>query len=230
VVERLPEAVSQRLLVPDGRSYRFRHALLREALQLDLLPGEREAIHAAYARALSRAPQLGAAGEAAATAELAYHWQQAGELAEALRAWVGAGRAAEQVFAFAEARRHYERALEVWDQVADAAALAGMSRVELLRHAAEAASLGGDPGRATTLARRAIALVDAASEPVLAGVLHDRLARFVWDTGDLAEAFAVQRAAVRLVPAQPPSAERARCWPGWGRACRGSAAIARPAG
>jgi tetratricopeptide (TPR) repeat protein len=125
------------------------------------------------------------------------------------------------VFAFAEARRHYERALEVWDQVADAAALAGMSRVELLRHAAEAASLGGDPGRATTLARRAIALVDAASEPVLAGVLHDRLARFVWDTGDLAEAFAVQRAAVRLVPDQQPSAERAQVLAGLGARLQG---------
>jgi tetratricopeptide (TPR) repeat protein len=230
VVELLREAVSRRLLVADGRGYRFQHALLREALHLDLLPGERDAIHAAYARALSRAPQLGAVGEAAATAELAYHWQQAGEVAEALRAWAVAGRAAEQVFAFAEARHHYEQALAVWDRMADAAALAGMPRVELLRRAAEAAFLGGDPARATTLTRRAIALVDAEAEPVLAGVLHDRLARFVWATGDLAEAFAVQRTAVRLVPAQPPSAERARVLAGLGRACRGSAATTRPAG
>jgi predicted ATPase len=82
VLELLRGAVSRQLLVPDERGYRFRHALLREALQTDLLPGERDAIHASYVRALSAAPQLGGAGGAAA----AYHCQQAGDLARALSA------------------------------------------------------------------------------------------------------------------------------------------------
>jgi hypothetical protein len=92
VVELLREAVDRQLLVPLGRGFRFRHALLREALQLDLLPGEREAVYSAYARAMAGAPQLGGGDEAAATAELAYHWHQAGDLGRALRAWVQAGR------------------------------------------------------------------------------------------------------------------------------------------
>jgi DNA-binding CsgD family transcriptional regulator/tetratricopeptide (TPR) repeat protein len=210
------KAVSRQLLVPNGRSYRFRHALLREALQIDLLPGEREAIHSSYARALSDAPHLGVAGEAAATAELAYHCEQAGDLPRALRAWVQAGGAAEQMFAFAEARHHHEQALAVWDGVADARELAGASRVEILRRAAEDAFLGDDPDRASVLARQAIALADPAADPVLAGVPHDRLARFVSDTRNQTEALAIQRTAVELVPAQPPSAERAQVLAGLG--------------
>jgi DNA-binding CsgD family transcriptional regulator/tetratricopeptide (TPR) repeat protein len=210
VVELLREAVDRQLLVPLGRGYRVRHALLREALQLDLLPGEREAVHSAYARALAGSPQLGAGGEAAATAELAYHWHQAGDLGRALRAWVQAGRAADRIFAFAEARHHYEQALAVWDLVADPVGLAGLSRVDLLRRAAEAAYLGGDSDHAAALAREAIAGTDPAADPLLAGVLHDRLARFVWDTQDQDEALAIQRAAVELVPAEPPSPARAQ--------------------
>jgi DNA-binding CsgD family transcriptional regulator len=216
VVELLREAVDRLLLVPDGRGFRFRHALLREALQLDLLPGEREAIHAGYAVALERAPQLGAAGEAAATAELAHHWHQAGDPARALRSWVQAGRAAERIFAFAEGRHHYEQALGVWDQVADPAGLAGASRVELLRRAAEDAFQGGDPDAAAALVREAIAGTDPGTEPVLAGVLHDRLARYVWDTTGQADALAIQRRAVELVPARPPSAARAQVLAGLG--------------
>jgi DNA-binding CsgD family transcriptional regulator/tetratricopeptide (TPR) repeat protein len=215
VVELLRGAVDRRLLVAAGRGYRFRHALLREALQLDLLPGEREAVHGAYARALADAPQLGVGG-AAAAAELAYHWHQAGDLPRALRAWVRAGRAADRIFAFAEARDHYEQALGVWDQVTDPIGQAGRSRVELLRAAAEAAFLGGDPDHAAALAREAIARTDPGTDPLLAGVLHDRLARFVWDTSDQAEALAIQRAAVELVPAQPPSAARAQVLAGLG--------------
>ncbi|WP_455428566.1 AAA family ATPase [Klenkia terrae] len=61
------ETVSRHLLVvdPDGR-YRFRHALLREAVLADLLPGERTRLHAAVAARL-RADGTGTA------AELAHH-------------------------------------------------------------------------------------------------------------------------------------------------------------
>ena len=95
IVAQAREAVSQQLLVPDGDGYRLRHALLREALHADLLPEERVAVHASYARALSTAPELGAGSRAAASAELADHWQQAGDSPRALTAWVSAGWAAE---------------------------------------------------------------------------------------------------------------------------------------
>jgi hypothetical protein len=49
----LREIVSHQLLVPDGGDgYTFRHALLREAVYGDLLPGERTRLHAAFAALL----------------------------------------------------------------------------------------------------------------------------------------------------------------------------------
>jgi DNA-binding CsgD family transcriptional regulator len=209
IVDLIREAVSEQLLVSDGGGYRLRHALLREALHADLLPAERVGVHASYARALSSTPGLATAGRAAAAAELADHWKEADEAPRALNAWVEAGEAAEELLAFAEARHHFEHALDVWDRVVDAEDRAGMPQLELLRHAAEDAFLGGDPDGAAALGHRAIALIDPAAEPMLAGMLHDRLARYLWDTKDQPDALAIQLRAVELVPADPPTAERA---------------------
>ena len=56
----LREAVESHLLVVDhtGRSYAFRHALTRDAVYEDMLPGERGGLHAAYGEALTRDPDL----------------------------------------------------------------------------------------------------------------------------------------------------------------------------
>jgi len=56
----LREAVESHLLVVDhtGRSYAFRHALTRDAVYEDMLPGERVRLHAAYGAALERDPAL----------------------------------------------------------------------------------------------------------------------------------------------------------------------------
>uniref|UniRef100_UPI001F5F36F3 ATP-binding protein n=1 Tax=Actinomadura roseirufa TaxID=2094049 RepID=UPI001F5F36F3 len=67
--EALREVVSHQLLVPSGAGYTFRHALLREAVYADLLPGERTRLHAAFARLLAAAPQ----GRRGSAAELAHH-------------------------------------------------------------------------------------------------------------------------------------------------------------
>ena len=51
----LREAVTHHVLVRSGDdAYAFRHALLREAVYADVLPGERARLHAAIARALAR--------------------------------------------------------------------------------------------------------------------------------------------------------------------------------
>ena len=52
IADALREAVARQLLVLDESGCRFRHALVREALYDDLLPGERERLHVAAARAL----------------------------------------------------------------------------------------------------------------------------------------------------------------------------------
>ncbi len=79
-VERLTEflltAVQHHVLVADadGVSYSFRHALVREAVYDDMLPGERHRMHARLAITLAAGAQAGpAAPSAAELGQLAYH-------------------------------------------------------------------------------------------------------------------------------------------------------------
>jgi DNA-binding CsgD family transcriptional regulator/tetratricopeptide (TPR) repeat protein len=67
----------------------------------------------------------------------------------------------------------------------------------------------GSRPRAVELVRSALASVDPAADPVRTGLLHERLGRYLWMTLDDA-ALPAYEEAVRLVPAEPPSAERAR--------------------
>ena len=115
-----------------GRGYAFRHALTRDAVYEDLLPGERVELHTAYAEALDRDPGL-AGDDASVAATLAVHWYAAHDMPRALAASVEAGRQAIAAFAPAEARQHLERALEVWRSVPDAETWAGTDQVEVLR-------------------------------------------------------------------------------------------------
>ena len=110
VRESLRQAVEHGVLVAEQAtgSFRFRHALLAEAVYATMLPGEREELHARLAEELARAAR------AAAPAELAPHWAAAGRSAEALAASVEAARQAEAVFGLAEALAHLERALALW--------------------------------------------------------------------------------------------------------------------
>ena len=87
--EALREAVDASLLVVDGtgRGYAFRHALTRDAVYEDLLPGERVELHTAYAEALDRDPGL-AGDDASVPATLAVHWYAAHDLPRALAASV----------------------------------------------------------------------------------------------------------------------------------------------
>ena len=207
----LRDAVTHHVLVRSGGdAYAFRHALLREAVYADVLPGERARLHAAIARALNDAPDLASEGAAVAVAERAHHWKAAHELDEALAASVAAGRAAARIAAFPEAQRHFEYALDIWDRVSGADARAGMDRIELTLRAADVANLAADRERAIALARDAIARLDAGRDPVRAGLAQERLGRYLWVVGREDEAAAACREAVATLPADPPSAERAR--------------------
>jgi tetratricopeptide (TPR) repeat protein len=215
----LRAAVAHQVLVPDPatETYAFRHALTQEALYAELLPGERARLHAAFARVLAERPDLARPDRAAAPARLAYHWVRAHEPARALPAAVEAGLQSEAAYGFADAQRHFETALELWDQVADAGAHLGLDRPAVLQHAAESAYLTGDPNRAITLTRAALADVDADADPVRAGLLHARLGAYLRATGGEG-ASAEYEAAVRLVPASPPLAERAQVLAAFGEA------------
>ena len=182
-------------------SFRFRHALLAEAIYATILPGEREELHARLAEELARSG-------AAAPAELAPHWAAAGRSTEALVASVEAARQAEAVFGLAEALAHLERALALWHAVPDAAELAGLDLAELCAWTAELASQVGAAPRAVELGRRAIELVGE-DDPHRAALLHVRLGEYLHETGSEDACLAAVERAVELVPAEPPSPERA---------------------
>ena len=96
-------------------------------------------------------------------AELAYHWDAADERERAVPALVDAGVAAEQVSAFSDARRAFERALDLWPATATAGRLSA-DKSEVLHRAADCAVLSGDYSGAVELGRRSIALADARSQ------------------------------------------------------------------
>jgi predicted ATPase len=84
----LREAVSDQVLVIDGDACRFRHALVREALYDDLLPGERERLHLDAARAIEASKRL---DEHVRWALLAYHWDAGRMPVKAFAASLSAG-------------------------------------------------------------------------------------------------------------------------------------------
>jgi len=207
LLEALRAAVAQHVLVQDADGYAFRHALLQEAAYADLLPGERTALHLALAEALSADPSL---VEGAAAAELAHHWAAAHRMPEALAAYVRAGLEAERAYAFAEARQHFERALELWDLVEDADARSALGHAAVVAHAAQDVHLAGEHHRAVTLGRSALELADRTGVVVASALARERLGRYLWLAGDSDGALAAYRDAVRVLPPEPPTPERAR--------------------
>ncbi|MFB8189185.1 AAA family ATPase [Microbacterium sp. NPDC055988] len=170
--EAIREATRSGILVVAEDDYRFRHALLREAVHDDLLPGERARLHRAYAEALEAAASSSDTSEDAAA--LAYHWQLAQDDRKALVAAADAMRHAKAQYAFATAARFGELALELWPLVPDAADAARLERLDLLLVLGSILRNAGDGERALAVANLALAEVDPeAVEPRL----HARLLR-----------------------------------------------------
>jgi DNA-binding CsgD family transcriptional regulator len=210
------ELVAHQLLVTDDvgdGGYSFRHALLREAVYADLMPGERTRLHGRLATLLAaRAPSV-----PGTAAELAHHALASHDIPGALEASVLAGLEADRLGAPAEAHRHYDQALALWERVDDAEKLADMSRGELGLKSALAADGSGDLPRAVHLLRRILAMLpppgDPRADPKLRTRVGERLAYCLLEGDDkewFAEAVRVSRQAVRETPCSPPTAYRAR--------------------
>jgi DNA-binding CsgD family transcriptional regulator len=201
----LREAVAQHILVLERDGCRFRHALMREAVYDELLPGERQRLHETTAAALAAQPELAGGPEHVRWALLAYHWGAAGEQANAFAASVQAGLEAHKIGAPADASGHFERALELWPAVADAEALAGVDHAELFLRAAAASDDHGSPARAVGLAESAVALLGSATDPERRAAILERLGHHRWSAGDRAGSREARRQAAALVAGRPAS-------------------------
>ncbi len=223
LLDALRQAVGSQVLVTGPASdsgegdYAFRHALLQEAAYEDLLPGERQRLHRAFAEALAeRGPGTGAIA-AGHWAELAYHWYAARDDRRAFEASIRAGEAASTAFAFADARRQDERALELWSSVDRPEDVAGFDRIALLDRAAIAAWLSGDARRSVVLRREAVATLGPDSDPIRAGTMLEQLGRALWTNSETEAALKVHEEAVAVMPPDPPTPALARVLSGYGQ-------------
>ena len=206
----LRPAVAANVLLAGSDGYAFRHALIREAVHEELLPGERNQVHRRFAEAIGADPALVVPGSLVqAAVEQAYHWHAAPDISRALvSAWQAAGQAG-RALAYPEQLAMMSRVLELWEQVPGAAQRIGADRVAVLEAAVRAADLAGEDDRGVMLAQAALREVDAAAEPARAALLLEVSGRLKYHLGR-AEYADDLREAVRLVPADPPSPARAR--------------------
>jgi ATP/maltotriose-dependent transcriptional regulator MalT len=203
----LRPAVAANVLLTDADGFVFRHALIREAMHDELLPGEGSQLHSRFAEAISADPALVPPGRAAA--EQAHHWYSAHDTTWAL---ISAWQAAEEsgrALAYAEQLAMLSRVLELWEQVPGAERRIDTSKVAVLEAAVRAADLAGEFDRGIILAKAALREIDVATQPVRAALLLEMRGHLKKQLGR-EDYPADLREAARLVPADPPSPARAR--------------------
>ena len=187
--------VDSGLLVAVGDGYAFRHALIRQVIYAQILPGKRRRLHRRLAEALAGRP-------GSDPGLLARHWQLAGCPGAAAAAALLAARHAVSVRAYPEAAKNYGLAIELMDWLPE-------TGPDLLEEAARSASWAGDSGQAATWAADALARADEAA-PMDRARLLERLGRYRWETGDTKAALDAAEQAVVMLDPEPPSQLQAR--------------------
>jgi DNA-binding CsgD family transcriptional regulator len=194
-------AVTGNVLVTTADGYTFRHALIREAVHEDLLPGEHSGVHTRYALAIEADPALVSDGRV--DIERAHHWYSAHNTCAALvSAWQASAQASRAV-AHAERLVLLARVLELWDQVPDAAERIGADHVRVLEEAATAASDAGEGQRGLAFVESALTELDESAAPVRVAMLLRQRHKFRKDlarSGDAANEMADLDRALALVP------------------------------
>lgn len=147
--QHLRDAIDAQVITADETGYQFRHALLREVIHEDLLPGEHVAMHARFAQVLQDCaellPEIGRPA-------VSHHWFAAHQLDRAFSSALEVARL--PTVPHAEAVKLYERALAIWDQIDHPASVAG-DRAQVPQAAADRARHASEADRGLALSRRA---------------------------------------------------------------------------
>ena len=206
----LREAVEAQVIAVGGDDrYGFRHALLREVIYDDLLPGERAELHLRLAQALEATLEVTDPMPIRASA-VAHHFNAAGDQPQALRTAVAAARTIERGGAPGAAAALFDRALALWPRVAEPETLAGVEHTTLVTLAARAHGLDADEPHAIKLFEGALEEVDEGAEPHrVAGILAE-LASARWALGQAEAARGDLERALGLLSESEPTPERAR--------------------
>ncbi|WP_306461854.1 ATP-binding protein [Spongiactinospora gelatinilytica] len=171
-----PAIAANVIQVADGRAYLFRHALIREAVHDELLPGEHTRMHSRFAEEIERDRTLVPPGRAAI--EIAHHWYSArDDLWALISAWEAAGKAA-KAFAYTEQLQLLERVLALWEKVPDAAERIGADHTHVLDLASGAALASGELERGVKFVKAALRELSEESEPERVAELIVRLGQF----------------------------------------------------
>jgi tetratricopeptide (TPR) repeat protein len=184
------------LAAPRAHELRLRHPLLAEAVRRRLLPHELGAAHGRVATALARSDDP-------SPAEVAEHWQRAGDVHEELRWRVRAAQAAGRRFALAQAAAQWRRALDLWPDGLDAVGSPGVRRIEAYLAAMDALEFT-DVEAAWTLAQEAMHTLDDPTG-LDAAATYRRAAEFRGGLGHHEEGLALVGRALEIYEAAPPS-------------------------
>ena len=203
VIAALTAAVRQQLVVEEGSNgterYRFWHALTREVVLAGLLGRQRRLLHGAIARELERR----AGADTGRWAEdLAYHYDEAGEVEPTIRYRVLAAERASRTSSYASVQRHLERAVE----------LAPEDHPELDRlylKLSRAAFNAADHRRAEQAAREAMRLSEERGRLLLQGAAAAALAGVAFAVGRADDRRASLKQAIELLEPLGPTVELA---------------------
>ncbi|HEY5650801.1 MAG TPA: AAA family ATPase [Acidimicrobiia bacterium] len=204
VVERaLEEALSANFLTEDRNGeISFSHALIRQTILDEISHLRRTRLHRAVGEALAEG--------GASPDQLVLHWLEAREYSKALRSSLRAMRDAEAVAAQSAVIKHAGIALELWEEVAPTDRPAEAERHHAIISAGLATAISQGSLYGVEYLRSHRAQLEAVGDERGVGVVLAEEARHLWPLGRVDEALQESRRALELIPAEPPTSERAR--------------------
>lgn len=181
----------------DGQ-VRFRHALLQEQAYSELMAGERRRLHDRLAEHLAAEPRT-------PPAVLAYHYDRAGRLTDALSHTLRAARTAAGAHGTLDGVHHYRRAIELWREAPDARATTGRALVDVLEEASACALNVAVAAQAAPFLDALLEELDPGREPERWAMTAAQLSELRWESGEPEEAVRLLDRAEQLLRRGAPS-------------------------